>query len=180
MVARVRGGAADEDNAALFRRDVAALQAQRSQEISQLEYISTCGSTYTVLWDAESWDGHISVSRYLRHMRTWHKSTTAKVIVPVVASITVWAAIVCGINTHTTQFKLKMPLAPLSLVSSALALLLTLRTNQSLTRLLEARLAWGKAVLHARIIAGILATQVFPVKPGAAFLCGRLLCVVGW
>jgi len=47
FLAPVRGGAPDKDNATTFRSDVAA------QEKSQIEFISTTGSTYTALWDAE-------------------------------------------------------------------------------------------------------------------------------
>jgi len=53
FLAPVRGGAPDKDNATTFRSDVAALAAVRRKEKSQIEYISTTGSTYTALWDAE-------------------------------------------------------------------------------------------------------------------------------
>lgn len=115
----------------------------------------------------------------VRHITTWHRSTTAMVTLPAVGVLTLWAAIVCG-PAHKYGVKLVVPLAPLTLISSALALLLTLKTNQSLVRLLETRLALGRLVLHARVVAGLLATRVSPVNPEAALLCGRLLCVVGW
>lgn len=163
----------------MFRSDVSVLAKTRAKELPQLHYISHTGSTYTVLWNPAAWDSHISTWRYVRHIMTWHLSSTARVIVPVVATFTAWAAFVC-LAEPAFGIKLTMTMAPLTLVSSALALLLTLRTNQSLTRLLEARLAWGKAVLHARILAGMLLTRVCPVNPSAAFLCGRLLSTVGW
>ena len=63
---------------------------------------------------------------------TWHRSTTAIVTLPVVGALTLWACIVC--LGKRSDYQLNIPLAPLTLISSALALLLTLKTNQSLAR----------------------------------------------
>ena len=52
------------DSPSQFREDVRDLCAFRPLESSQLYYISTVGSTYTRLWDLESWDAHISIWRY--------------------------------------------------------------------------------------------------------------------
>jgi hypothetical protein len=162
---------------------VNTLAAERRIEKSQVQYISTSGSTYTVLWDVHAWESHISIYRYVRHICNWHLSTTARMVAPVAVTMTLWATLICVAKPLAQErlgIKLTMPMAPLTLVSSALALLLTLRTNQSLTRLLEARLAWGKLVLHARVLAGFLATRVYPINPGLALLAGRLLCYVAW
>jgi hypothetical protein len=167
------------DSLVKFHSDVARLTELRKTEMSQVQYISTTGSTYTVLWTKEAWDDHIHISRYWRHFTTWHLSTTAMVIWPPVIFFGVWAAALCLAKNYL-KVDLSVPLAPLTLVTTALALLLTTKTNQSLIRLLEARLAWGKLVLHARVIAGILHTRLYPVNAGAALLGGRLLCTIGW
>ena len=167
------------DRARSFRSDIEKLAVARYKEKPQLYYITTTGSTYTVLWDTEAWDGHIAQRRYMRHMRTWHQSSTAKVMFPTVCLITLWAGMVC-LGKIKYGLDIDIPMAPLTLISSALAMLLTLRTNQSLMRLHEARLALGRLVLHARVVAGILATRVSPLRPEAAFLAARLLCTVGW
>ena len=52
------------DSPSQFREDVRDLCAFRPLESSQIYYISTVGSTYTRLWDLESWDAHISLWRY--------------------------------------------------------------------------------------------------------------------
>jgi len=167
------------DSLVKFHSDVARLTELRKTEMSQVQYISTTGSTYTVLWTKEAWDDHIHISRYWRHFTTWHLSTTAMVIWPPVIFFGIWAAALC-LAKRLFKFDLSVPLAPLTLVTTALALLLTTKTNQSLIRLLEARLAWGKLVLHARVVAGILHTRVYPVNAAAALLGGRLLCTIGW
>ena len=167
------------DSLVKFHSDVARLTELRKTEMSQVQYISTTGSTYTVLWTKEAWDDHIHISRYWRHFTTWHLSTTAMVIWPPVIFFGVWAAALCLAKKYL-EVDLSVPLAPLTLVTTALALLLTTKTNQSLIRLLEARLAWGKLVLHARVIAGILHTRLYPVNAAAALLGGRLLCTIGW
>ena len=134
------------DTPQALRAAVEKLAADRRQEKSQVQYISTSGSTYTVMWNAAAWDDHISTWRYWRHLRNWYLSTTAAQVAPVALALTLWAALVCYLR-NKTGLALTMPMAPLTLVSSALVLLLTLRTNQSFTRLLEARLAWGRCVL---------------------------------
>ena len=148
QVCALRGGAVEEhsDTPQALRAAVEKLAADRRQEKSQVQYISTSGSTYTVMWNAAAWDDHISTWRYWRHLRNWYLSTTAAQVAPVALALTLWAALVCYLR-NKTGLALTMPMAPLTLVSSALVLLLTLRTNQSFTRLLEARLAWGRCVL---------------------------------
>ena len=37
-----------------------------------------------------------------------------------------------------------------------------------------------RLVLHARVLAGIIATRVFPINQAAALLCGRLVCSFAW
>ena len=75
------------------------------------------------------------------------------------------------------RFCTAAPLAPLTLISSAVALLLTLRMNLSLLRLQESRLAWGRLVLHARETAGLAAT--YCAAAPAEAIC-RHLAVLGW
>ena len=65
----------------------------------------------------------------------------------------------------------------MTLISSAVALLLTLRMNLSLLRLQESRLAWGRLVLHARETAGLAAT--YCAAAPAEAIC-RHLAVLGW
>jgi predicted membrane chloride channel (bestrophin family) len=68
----------------------------------------------------------------------------------------------------------------IGLLAAPLLLLLTLRANASLGRLLEARLLWGGLVLHARSLASLLRIKFFPEFPEAATLTVRYLSMYGW
>ena len=170
--------AESEDSPEALKAAIERLAEERRDTMSAGQWTRTKGSTYSVLWDVEAWDEHISTRRYWRHLCYWYRSTTAKKVYPVAFALTAWAALVCWVKSHVHE--VTMPMAPLTLVSCAVSLLLTLRTNQSLTRLLEARQAWGRLGMHSRVLTGIIATRVYPVSPAAALLCGRLICSIGW
>jgi predicted membrane chloride channel (bestrophin family) len=70
--------------------------------------------------------------------------------------------------------------AVLSYLAAPLGLLLTLRTNQSMNRLLEARQAWGRLTLQTRSLANIAAVYLYPLNPQAAILLVRHLAILGW
>ena len=90
----------------------------------------------------------------------------------------VFAVVLRGARAaHAVFPNFAAPLAPLTLISSAVALLLTLRMNLSLLRLQESRLAWGRLVLHARETAGLAAT--YCAAAPAEAIC-RHLAVLGW
>jgi len=61
---------------------------------------------------------------------------------------------------------------PLSLMSTFVAALLTLRSNQGLSRLNEARIAWGRNLLLTRDTAQLLATYIYPANTKAGLLTG--------
>ena len=79
--------------ALLPRQAVNKLAAERRIEKSQVQYISTSGSTYTVLWNTHAWDDHISVYRYVRHIMNWPQSTTAAMVAPVLSGPRVCARV---------------------------------------------------------------------------------------
>jgi putative membrane protein len=70
--------------------------------------------------------------------------------------------------------------ASVSALSAPLALLLTLRANASMTRLLEARLAWSRLCLHSRALANLLQVYLVPLEPEASILAMRHLTILGW
>jgi predicted membrane chloride channel (bestrophin family) len=59
-------------------------------------------------------------------------------------------------------------------------LLSTFRTNQSLARLLEARLAWGRTILLARDTAQLLNAHVYSSSPPLGLMAARHLCLFGF
>jgi predicted membrane chloride channel (bestrophin family) len=67
---------------------------------------------------------------------------------------------------------MSVPLTPLSLLSTFVAALLTLRSNQGLNRLSQGRLAFGSVVLHTRDFAHLLSAYVMPLDPVLGLMMG--------
>jgi putative membrane protein len=76
--------------------------------------------------------------------------------------------------------KFTLPLTPLSLISTFVAALLTLRSNQGLDRLNQGRIAFGKVVLHTRDMAQLIAASVYPQDHYLGLKCIRHVSLVGW
>jgi predicted membrane chloride channel (bestrophin family) len=67
-----------------------------------------------------------------------------------------------------------------SLLTAPLALLLTLRANNSLSRLGDARALWGKMVLHSRTLSGLLRVYTFQHAPIVTMAAARHMALLGW
>ena len=114
----------------------------------------SAGSSYTRLWTHQTWEIHSDPphKRYFRHLRRWHRSTTARKILPVVLMATFWSIFVSQLAKQLQLRPLQSAIAmagtssAVSLLSAPLALLLTLRANASMARIIEARQAWGRLV----------------------------------
>ena len=125
--------------------------------------IISAGSSYTRLWTPNTWKMHSRPPhwRYFRHAVRWMYSTTARKVFPTVVIATLWAGLVSAVAHGCANIGAFIPSAGSSAVLTYLAaplgLLLTLRTNQSMSRLLEARQAWGRLTLHARSLASVAA-----------------------
>jgi putative membrane protein len=159
-----------------LRTDAEAVLDLRRVDTSRSELVSPGESTISRLWDLETWARHQKVGRYWRHLRKWPRSTTARLVLPVCVAFSLWSCVAHALRTRYFP-NFAAPLAPLTLISSAVALLLTLRMNLSLLRLQESRLAWGRLVLHARETAGLAAT--YCAAAPAEAIC-RHLAVLGW
>jgi putative membrane protein len=113
-------------------------------------------------------------------------STTARRILPAVLMSVVWAA--CVSMAVKTFPRVGAAIlsggtgagASVSALSAPLALLLTLRANASMTRLLEARLAWARLCLHSRSLTNLLQVYLVPLEPEASILAMRHLAILGW
>lgn len=146
----------------------------------------SAGSSYTRLWTADTWRAHSRPPhrRYFRHAVRWYYSTTARKIFPMLLIATFWAGTVSVLSRNFGMVRNCLPgtgsSAVLSYLAAPLGLLLTLRTNQSMSRLLEARLAWGRLVLYSRSLANVAAVYLYPLNPGATVLLVRHLATLGW
>jgi len=147
------------------------------------------GSSYTRIWTAQTWQihSHPPHRRYARHLRKWTQSKTARKILPTVCLATCWSIVVTLLANYFQNRPIPRKIisaagtsSTVSLLSAPLALLLTLRANASVARLLASRQAWGAIVLHARGLASILANYIYPINPKAAILSVRYLSIIGW
>lgn len=160
--------------------------ADPSKDTSAPVAIISAGSSYTRLWTTHTWEQHSRPPhrRYFRHVVRWIYSTTARKIFPTVVIATLWAGLVSTVAQNCAAVGKFIPsagsTAVLSFLAAPLGLLLTLRTNQSMSRLLEARQAWGRLTLHARSLANVAAVYLYPMNPRAAVLLVRHLSTLGW
>lgn len=135
-------------------RDFARLAEARppipSADDSMSPVLVSAGSSYTRLWTHSTWRVHSRPPhiRYARHVLRWWSSSTARVILPAVLIATTYATVLCLLCRHFgwTALTGLGSTSVLSILSAPLALLLTLRANASMTRLLESRLQFGRMV----------------------------------
>jgi hypothetical protein len=74
--------------------------------------------------------------------------------------------------------RIDVPLTSLSIVSTFVAALQTLRSNQGLTRLKDARISMAKAVMLTRDTALLFSTYVYPKDKKLGLLAGKS-CITG-
>jgi len=72
------------------------------------------------------------------------------------------------------------PLTSLGIISTFLAFLLTLRSNQGLSRLDEARRDWSKVVFYTREMAQLISAFIYPVDKQLGLLLARHVALYGW
>jgi putative membrane protein len=176
----------EKDSAQAFLADLANLSHLKGQHRLLTPSHSKRDSSYTKLWTNDQWEFHQarSLRRYGRHLLSWTGSPTAHAVLPAVATLVVWSACVFGILHRFPSLlawvRNASLVAVLSSFTAPLSLLLALRTNRSLDRLLEARSVWGVMVRAATTLAGLSATYIRPIDENQALLMCRYLSVFGW
>ena len=175
-----------------FAKDLQQLTLMRPPEPSADESapvaLISAGSSFTRLWTPETWMKHASPPhvRYLRHITKWHLSTSAKKILPACLISSIYALVTSYVFNHARigQYQLnaatKGAASAIAALGAPLALLLTLRANSSLGRLIEARMLWGQLILRGRNLASTLSVYVMPLDPTTAILALRYLSIFGW
>lgn len=139
----------------------------------------------TRIWNLNMWREHTSRWRYVRHMLTLYRSRLLKRIFPQLSASILWSVLVTYILTNpkiSFPFcrRIHLPLGALSLVSTFLAFMLTIRTNQGLDRLSEGRNLWGRASIVVRDTAQLFATHAYPKHPELALQAARYLVIFPW
>jgi ion channel-forming bestrophin family protein len=176
-----------KDTIDAFLGDLSKLQQLMGQCPLLTDTHSKRDSSYTKSWTGADWDHHQvrSFQRYLRHLFFWPTSPTAHAVFPAVLAVMIWSTIVYHIVIHQAPFLLaQLEKAQLSVsltaLSAPLSLLLALRTNRALDRLLEARGTWGMMLRNCNSLASLVSTYLAPLDQEKALLIGRYLSIYGW
>jgi len=110
--------------------------------------------SFTNYWSLEEWELHTSRLRYFRYIIDFPKSRLLHRIYPQLTVLLIWCLLSVRLAQHFhLHHRLVMAVpetASLSLVSTFVAAIQTLRSNQGLGRLADARHAMGRMVLYTR------------------------------
>lgn len=143
---------------------------------------SKAGLTLSHVWDLQMWQKHTSRYRYVRDVKTMFSSRLIKRIYPQLTVFVSWSLLYIYIvakkfNRATIDM---VPLTSLSLVSTFVGFLLTLRSNQGLTRLSEGRNLFGRTFIVTRDTSQLLATYVYPKDKNLGIMAARYLSLFPW
>ena len=140
-------------------------------------------STFTKAWGYADWERHQadSLIRYARHLCSIFISTTAHQIMPTIMFVAMWTILLLkfirkyAFDLSATKFAMT-----LSFIQGPILLLLALKTNRALDRMLETRKAWGALSKSTRSLTGLIGSYVLGKNPKVALLMTRYLAFVGW
>lgn len=173
-----------ENSIQLFREDI-----QRVNNLPETNLTIPCVKisrdiTYTKKWTFADWEEHqaVSILRYKGHICTWLISTTAQNILPTITAVALWTAMVSKLAHSFPKFYFgttKMQ-AALAFIQAPILLLLALRTNRALDRLLETRRAWGLLCRSTRTCMGLISAYITPSRPDEGLIMARYLAFCGW
>mmetsp|Transcript_26805 Transcript_26805/g.58793 ORF Transcript_26805/g.58793 Transcript_26805/m.58793 type:complete len:446 (+) Transcript_26805:238-1575(+) len=142
-------------------------------------------SSYTKSWTDADWKLHQlkSFQRYLKHIRSWYSSPTFISVLPTLISSFLWT-LLCIVAVRYKPIKDFVQQAPfshsMSSFTSPISILLALKTNRSLNRLVEARSVWGKMIRVTTSLAGMAVNYILPIDRELGLLMGRYLAAFGW
>jgi len=136
--------------------------------------------TFAVTWTHKMWEVHTSRMRFINQFLYWHKSALLKRVMPQLTVLMIWSTFVIHGMPNMRFDDVKFPMSSLSLVSGFVGTLLALRTNQGMSRLLEARQAFGKVVLYTRDMASMVSNFVYDKDPDLAIKLARHLTIFSW
>ena len=144
--------------------------------------------SFTRLFTHETWEeytGRPSLERWLVVTQTWPWSTVLRTVFPISLLASIWAFCIASLPAALLP---RTSPVPMSLMGTALGLLLVFRTNNSYLRLAEARTLWSAALVGIREIGQGVATallwdkdrcQSVAARDGAARIC-RYLAAISW
>ena len=153
------------------------------KQSSQSEWFRRRRLSFTNYWGMEEWEIHVSRRRYIRYALGLPKSRLMRRLLPQLSVLLLWSTIAVSIGQLRPipmDRGVHVPLTSLSLVSTFVAALQTIRSNQGLSRLASARVAQQRMVLYTRDIALLLAAYVMPRDPFLGLKAARHLALFGW
>ena len=167
-----------------FHNDVQHFEAQPNTDLTTPCIILCRDTTYTKLWNLDDWKDHSkhALSRYTKHIFLWPTSTTMHNILGAVTISGLWGFIISKLSMKYGFFKAGVAKFTITFtfLQAPILLLLTLRTNRALDRLLEARKAWGSLGRSTRSLMGITCAYILPQHPEAVGVVARYLAICGW
>jgi putative membrane protein len=144
-------------------------------------------SSYTKSWSIDDWKSHQvrPFNRYAAHLKSWIFSPTFISVLPVIAASALWALfciVAVSRSPSAQEFIRKAPFSSsISSFTSPISILLALKTNRALNRLLEARSAFGIFIRVTTALAGMTINYVYlPLDKDIGILMGRYLAAYGW
>ena len=129
--------------------------------------------TMTNMWNLDHWVEHSTRTRFIKYAKSFPSSRLLRRIAPQFSVFLLWTVFAVFITPQGLIHKAAVPLTPLSIVSTFVAALLTLRSNTGLSRLTEGRETWGRVVFRTRDLGQLIATKVYPKDSQLAFLMGK-------
>jgi predicted membrane chloride channel (bestrophin family) len=176
------------DTLELFLADIRRLEQISSEAQTPIlsKTHSTRDSSYTRSWTHDDWELHQvkSFHRYSAHIRSWLSSPTFHSTVPTLLITFGWT-LVCILAVSQCKgirhFVQQSPISSsTSSFSSPIGILLALKTNRALNRILEARNQWGKMIRVCTSLSGMVVNYISPVDDETGLLVGRYLALFGW
>ena len=171
-----------QDSIAKFADDTATvlkkLRSDKSDPSIPLLFRRTSSPSFTRTWTLEDWRVHTSRSRYVTYLTSLPHSRLLSRTAPQLSILIGWSVLASWLCSRGVR--VLVPLTPLSLVSTFVAALLTLRSNQGLSRLSEGRLALGNVVLHTREMAQLIAWNVYPIDKQLGLKAARHVALFPW
>jgi len=175
---------AARDSQALFEADVTKVIRELRPwryDPTVPKYFSTKRLSFTNYWSLKDWERHNSRWRFVRYIRGLPTSRLLRRIMPQLSVLIVWSFFAVALHSRSAAFgRVNVPLSALTLISTFVGALLTLRSNQGLNRLALGRDAMGKSVLLTRDTAMLFAAYIYPKNEILGLKAARLLSLFGW
>mmetsp|Transcript_42027 Transcript_42027/g.75744 ORF Transcript_42027/g.75744 Transcript_42027/m.75744 type:complete len:467 (+) Transcript_42027:225-1625(+) len=135
--------------------------------------------SYSKTWTLDDWEYHNSRKRYFRYLKYFPQSRLVRRLMPQQGALLLWTFLSLWIEDNFMKTQ-RIPLSALGTVSTFLAFLLTLRSNQGLSRLDEGRRLWSKVILNTREMGQLIYAFIYPVDKQLALMLARHVAIFGW